>query len=76
MKQIAEELDMDIQVYCGSGEQVSFVKKMAEKGYNAYYDGVVIHPYSDTSGGLIKDDDPEFYEKVLWTFPRSTICRV
>ena len=44
MKQIAEQLHMDIQVYCGSGEQVSFVKKMAAKGYNAYYDGVVIHP--------------------------------
>ena len=76
MKQIAEELDMDIQVYCGSGEQVSFVKKMAEKGYNAYYDGVVIHPYSDTSGGLIKDDDPEFYEKVLGRSQEHNMSRV
>ena len=76
MKQIAEELDMDIQVYCGSGEQVSFVKKMAEKGYNAYYDGVVIHPYSDTSGGLIKDDDPEFYEKVLGRSQQHNMSRV
>ncbi len=76
MKQIAEELDMDIQVYCGSGEQVSFVKKMAEKGYNAYYDGVVIHPYSDTNGGLIKDDDPEFYEKVLGRSQEHNMSRV
>ena len=76
MKQIAEELDMDIQVYCGSGEQVSFVKKMAEKGYNAYYDGVVIHPYSDTNGGVIKDDDPEFYEKVLGRSQQHNMSRV
>ena len=76
MKQIAEELNMDIQVYCGSGEQVSFVKKMAAKGYNAYYDGVVIHPYSDTSGGVIKDDDPEFYEKVLGRSQQHNMSRV
>ena len=65
MNKIADELGMEIQVYCGSGNQVSFVQKMAQKGYNNYYDGVVIHPYSDTSGGVIADNDPEFYEKVL-----------
>lgn len=65
MNKIADELGMEIQVYCGSGNQVSFVQKMAQKGYNNYYDGVVIHPYSDTSGGAIADNDPEFYEKVL-----------
>ena len=53
MNKIADELGMEIQVYCGSGNQVSFVQKMAQKGYNNYYDGVVIHPYSDTSGGVI-----------------------
>ena len=76
MKQIAEELNMDIQVYCGSGEQVSFVKKMAAKGYNAYYDGVVIHPYSDTNGGVIADNDPEFYEKVLGRSQQHNMSRV
>ena len=76
MKQIAEQLHMDIQVYCGSGEQVSFVKKMAAKGYNAYYDGVVIHPYSDTNGGVIADNDPEFYEKVLGRSQQHNMSRV
>ena len=76
MKQIAEELDMDIQVYCGSGNQVSFVQKMAAKGYNAYYDGVVIHPYSDTNGGVIADNDPEFYEKVLGRSQQHNMSRV
>lgn len=76
MKQIAKQLHMDIQVYCGSGEQVSFVKKMAAKGYNAYYDGVVIHPYSDTNGGVIADNDPEFYEKVLGRSQQHNMSRV
>ena len=52
------------------------MKKMAAKGYNAYYDGVVIHPYSDTSGGVIKDDDPEFYEKVLGRSQQHNMARV
>ena len=76
MKQIAEQLHMDIQVYCGSGEQVSFVKKMAAKDYNKYYDGVVIHPYSDTNGGVIADNDPEFYEKVLGRSQQHNMSRV
>ena len=74
LKDIAEQLDMEINVYsCIYWEE--FTTLMKEKGYNEYYDGVVIHPYSDSTN-LITQDDPMFYEKILGRSLDYNITRV
>ena len=72
LKAIAAELNMEVEVYSCTFE-AEFTTLMKERGYNEYYDGVVIHPYSDNG---IDADDPEFYEKVLGRSLEYNMTRV
>ena len=49
MKAVADEIGSEIEIYSGifDGRQNEFIDKMHEKGYDAKYDGVIIHPYSN-----------------------------
>ncbi len=78
LKNIAEELGMEVMVY-SCMERESAVRSLQEAG--GQYDGVVIHPYSETSGTgngyiHIPEDDPEFYEKMLGRSLEHNISRV
>lgn len=77
LKELAEKMGMEIGVY-SCMEETAAVNLHNETGK---YDGIVIHPYSETNsnnGGYLKveDDDPEFYEKMLGRSLQYNITRV
>lgn len=72
LNKAADALGMDIHVYsCIYWDE--FAELMNRKGYNEFYDGIVIHPYSDNG---IDADDSEFYEKVLGRSLEHNVTRV
>ena len=77
LKDIAEELGMDVQVYsCMEREKaISELNKAEGK-----YDGAVIHPYSETNGGgydyNIPEDSLLFYEEELGRSLQHNMTRV
>lgn len=81
LNSIAEELDMEIEVY-SCMETAEAITELEKTGK---YDGAVIHPYSETNQAgngsehayiKINDDDPEFYEKLLGRSLQHNIARV
>lgn len=76
LNDIAEELGMDVQIYTCM-ERASAITALKNAGNK--YDGAVIHPYSETSGGydyVISESNPLFYEEVLGRSLEHNMTRV
>lgn len=76
LKKIAAELGMEVEVY-SCMEREAAISALQAAGNQ--YDGAVIHPYSETSGGYdypISESDPLFYEKVLGRSLEHNMSRV
>ncbi len=83
LKAAAKQLGMEIGVYScmekhGNVEFTDFIGKTYKNGqYNDYYDGIVIHPYSDNHvGGNGNINSPSFFKDVLVRSQSYNMTRV